>query len=384
MQAVFNAPSGATLIVSGGTCNEWVYLGNVSNISIGAWWGGRVTIPYLEIAGSRSVYLYGLDVKNGNAWTGIHIGQSQDVMLDTCTSTYSGGLGVNIDSASSVFMFGGQYSNNPGGGINLIQSSYLYLNSTSIDNNAVYGIWADQSEVWTDGGLEIANTTGGPYNGMGVSLASGSRGNFYTWAGNNNITGNQTAGFSVDQGARLVLMGGSVQAGYANNINGNGATGIALRAGSHATLGGGTHIANHSDVAIDVWGQSQVMMFADNVIQSNTGQAAIRIDGNSEGLIWNAAITGNSGPGVLAVNNSSAEVAGDALNGNTGGPFVCDATSHVITDLSPDMLGSSNSCKPSTGSGHHVHLVPPTSSGPRPNPVKAAEDRFRKLATKPK
>src|SRR6185437_12350780 len=131
MQAVFNAPSGATLIVSGGTCNEWVYLGNVSNISIGAWWGGRVTIPYLEIAGSRSVYLYGLDVKNGNAWTGIHIGQSQDVMLDTCTSTYSGGLGVNIDSASSVFMFGGQYSNNPGGGINLIQSSYLYLNSTS-------------------------------------------------------------------------------------------------------------------------------------------------------------------------------------------------------------------------------------------------------------
>jgi hypothetical protein len=81
---------------------------------------------------------------------------------------------------------------------------------------------------------------------------------------------------------------------------------------------------------------------------------------------------------------AGSEAQGDTLTGNTGGPLACDATSYFITDLTPQMLGSSSGCRVSTGDGHHVHVLPPTSNGPKVNPVKAAEDRFRQLATKSK
>jgi Right handed beta helix region len=384
--ALANTGNGGVILVFPGTCYEDVGIYNMNNLAIGAL-SDRVAVQgTFTVYGSDDVYLFSLDFHSSYG-DGVSVNSSRNVQLNSCTSSNNPGSGVVAFQDSYVYLGGtGNYSGNGYIGINLQQNSMLVLGLGGqyiFDNNNFFGINASASNLFIWGNSELANNTGGPYyGGNGIHMDEGSRGVLNSQNGDNRIFGNQSAGIFLDSHSTLEITGGAYLGNsFQNYIDDNGPTGIIVQGASQLSLGAAGYITGHSGAAVDIEGNSQVIMSGDNnFIQNNRGPG-FNIRANSEADLWGGVITGND-VGVVASSNSSMAVTA-SLSPNAHGPIQCDSSSYLsITNLTPSMLGPANGCKITGGPGvNPSHTRTQHLAVPNWKPQRDAEDKFRKLAS---
>lgn len=391
--ALLDAGPGSSVIVETGPCTENVYVQGLDGLSLGAWWGNTIDIHgSISISESQNVYLYGLNVTSASG-NGITIANSR-VTVDACTSTGNPGTGLQAQGVSNVSVIApGTFDNNAGGGINVTDNSLVTLlawngSSFDISNNIGPGVYASRGSFTSLGNTTIANNTfGSPLSsGLGVDLRGGATAQFGALFGTNVVRDNQSGGVSLQENAEISFW--KVGGAYNNSIRSNGSVGVAVAFGSQVTFFDGTEISDHRSAGVDVYANSQAYFYGQNqVLRNGTGtdalSAGIRVDGNSEAFLRGGTISQNNGPGVLGLVNSSADFSGVTFGGNIGGIITCDSTASMISDLaSPNATPAAGvRCKtPHALGNRQVSHTPP--SAPNLSPYKAAQARYRKLATK--
>ena len=393
--------NGSTVLITG-PCTENVTLNGLSNLWVGAPWGQSAALEgNLTLNGISNLFLYGLNVSNPNG-DGIDIGNSSNIQLDSISSSNNSGVGLSLHDAASVSVQNtGVFSNNGGFGISVTTNSILDLEGfggpISISNNVGDGISAERSVINGGGNLVITNNKSNPSslspNGFGIQFEGGARAVLIGIWQTNVISGNQAGGIELQENSEIslccdILLPPGVT--LSNIVSGNGPVGIAVGHGSQLTLYQGVKITDHSDVGIDVYGHSQVRMEGGNQISGNGTdvsdpvRAGVRIDGNSEAYIRQTQFSGNGGPDILALVNSSADVSATTFSSNARTAIQCDSSSWLTADASAGYGngGGPMSCRIPNGFPPRAHgfSLPPV---PNISPYKAAEAKYQQLMSAP-
>ena len=384
-----NNPGGVIFVT--GTCNENVFLFGQNYLTLGAYAGQSAQINgNVSIANSTSVLLYGLSVTNGFG-DGIDVNNSHAIMLDTCASTGNAGVGLAVNGASDVSInVTGNFDYNARGGLNISSNSIVSIFtwsglSVDISGNAGPGVWASQASFLTFGHTTMANNTSGPGSnpGYGIELLGGARAQVGALTGPNTITGNQAGGAYLQENSEISFWAGTAL----NIIQGNGPIGVAVGLGSQATFFNSAQISGHSSAGVDLYANAQGYFLGTNSVQGNGSggdarSAGVRVDGNSQALLRGGQISGNSGPGVLVLVNSSVDFAGVNFSGNSA-VISCDSSSTMVSDLAgPSSTPPAGvSCRTPHGlGGRQVTKTQP--AAPDWSAQKAQHDRYIKLAVK--
>lgn len=335
--ALPSAGVGTAIFVVAGPCNESLQLAGQLDLFIGTYYGyPNVTLNGgISVSDSHGVYFHGLDITNLSG-DGIFVGQSQALIIDTCTSNGNSGNGLNLGSSSEVAIIApASFDGNNGSGISMNGNSYAQINSfngqaVDISNNrGSAGVWSSQAAFTTYGRTTISNNLG-----YGVRFYGGTRGQFGSLSGPNTITGNQQGGVFLQENAEISFF----NFGSQTLIQNNGPVGITAGFGSQVTLYGGVEISGHSGPALDVYANSQANVSGTNNLHNNgvPGDArstAILVDGNSQAFLRGGTIAQNVGPAILALVNSSADLSGVTFSSNSGGVVVCDSSAYMVSDL---------------------------------------------------
>jgi hypothetical protein len=384
-----NNPGGVIFVT--GTCNENVFLFGQNFLTLGAYAGQSAQINgNVSIVNSTSVLLYGLSVTNGFG-DGIDVNSSRAVMLDTCASTGNAGMGLAVNGTSDVSInVTGSFDYNTRGGLNIGSNSMVSIFTwtglnVDISGNAGPGVWASQANFLTFGHTTIANNTSGPGSnpGYGIELLGGARAQVGALNGPNTITGNQAGGAYLQENSEISFWAGTAL----NIIQGNGPVGVAVGVGSQATFFNSAQISGHSSAGVDLYANAQGYFFGANSVQGNGASgdarsAGVRVDGNSQALLRGGQISGNTGPGVLLLVNSSADFSGVNFSGNSG-VISCDSSSTMVSDLAgPSSTPPAGvSCRTAHAlGGRQVTKTQP--AAPDWSAQKAQHDRYLKLAVK--
>jgi hypothetical protein len=311
--ALPSAGSGSAIFVVNGPCNESVVLNGQTNLFLGTYYG----YPNVSVNGtifvvqSHGVYLHGLNVSAGTNVPndGINITQSQAVILDNCTSSGNGGVGLRLSGGSEAAVLApASFDNNNQGGINLFGNSYLQITSwngqpVDISNNRGPGVYASQASFTTFGHTTIANNVFGlgSSSGFGVDLRGGAKAQFGSLSGPNVISGNQSGGLSLQETAEVSLF----NFGSQTYIQNNGPFGVSAGFGSQVTLYDGVEISGHTGPGVELYANSQAYLFGANFLHNNgssgdSRSAAIRVDGNSEAFLRGGTVSQNTGPAISA------------------------------------------------------------------------------------
>ncbi len=392
--ALPNAGPGAFIVVTG-TCNENIFLYGQSALNLGAPYGQTAIINgTISIANSNNIFLYGLNVTNPSG-DGIVVGNSRSVVLDTCASTGNVGVGLSVGGMSDVTVNApGTFDYNAKGGMNIGGNSLVQVfpwnGSTDISNNAGPGIFASQANFSTLGSTTVANNMAGPgsSSGFGIDLRGGAHAQFGALSGPNHISGNQGGGAWLQETAEISFW----SIGYPNLIQGNGPVGVLAGFGSQVTFADisgplGAQVSGHSSAGVDLYANSQAYFLGTNAVQDNGSHAdarsaGIRVDGNSEAFLRGGQVSGNSGPGVLVLVNSSADFSGVSFSGNNG-VISCDSSSSMVSDLAgPNSTPAAGvSCRtPHVLGGRQIAKTQPMI--PDWSAHKAQHDRYAKLTAK--
>ena len=387
--ALPNAGQGAFILITG-TCNESVLLWGQNGLNIGAFYGQTATINgNFSINNSQNIFLYGLTITNSPG-DGIDVNSSRGIVLDTCASSGNAGRGLAVNSMSDVaIQASGTFDNNGRGGINVEESSQVRVSAwaglVDISNNAGPGLRSGQSSFWTYGHTTIANNTfaAGSDSGYGLDMRGAARAQFGTIFGPNFITGNQQGGAWLQENSEISFWNGGQQ----NIIQGNGPVGVLAGFGSQVTFFDSSLITGHSSAGVDLYANSQAYLFGANTVQGNgssadSRSAGVRVDGNSEVFLRGGQISGNVGPGLLALVNSSADFSGVSFSGNSG-VITCDSSSTMVSDLAgPNTTPPAGvSCRTPHGlGGRQIAKTQP--AAPDWSAQKAQHDRYAKLAVK--
>ena len=387
--ALPSAGPGAFILVTG-TCNENIFLNGQNALNLGAYYGQSAQINgNVTINNSQNVYLYGLNVTNSFG-DGIDVHSSRTVVLDTCSSVGNGGVGLVANGMSDVTIQAmGTFDYNVRGGISASESSQVlvvaWAGLVDISNNAGPGVWASQANFWTYGHTTIANNTFGPgsFSGYGIDLRGGAKAQVGGIFAPNVITGNQSGGAWLQENAEISFWDG----GQPDIIQNNGPVGVLAGFGSQVTFFSSSQISGHSSAGVDLYANSQGYFFGANAVQGNGSNAdprsaGIRVDGNSEAFLRGGQVSGNIGPGMLVLVNSSADFSGVSFSAN-GGVISCDSSSTMISDLAgPNTTPPAGvSCRTPHGlGGRQITKTQP--SVPDWSAHKAQHDRYAKLAVK--
>jgi len=334
--ALPSAGAGTAIFVVAGPCNESLQLAGSTDLFIGTYNGSpSVAINgSINVSDSHGVYFHGLNITSATG-DGINVTQSQALIIDTCTSNGNAGNGLSLGNAAEVLVIApASFDGNSGSGINLYGNSYAQLNSwngqpVDISNNHSEGVWASQASFTAFGLTNIANNWG-----VGMQLFGGARVQMGTQAGPNTLTGNQQGGVAVEENSEISFF----NFGGQTYIQNNGPVGVSASFGGQVTLYGGVEISGHTGPALDLSGNSQADLLGANTLHNNGAagdprSAAIRLDGNSELFLRSGTIAQNIGPAILALVNSSVDVAGGSFISNSGGIAACDSSSYIVSDL---------------------------------------------------
>ena len=385
--ALPDAGPGSTILVTG-TCNESVTLQGLTGLSLGAWWGQTASITGgILISESKLIYLYGLNVTNSSPADAIAVVHGSSVLIDTCTGSGSGQVGLASRSMSDVTVAAGAFDNNAGPGIHIDGNSHVLLGAWSgpidISNNGGPGVEAGLGNFETWGSTSI---TGNGGSGWGISLTGGSRAQIGTVFGPNLIQGNSSGGATITEGSEISFWD---IFGLHNVIQGNGPIGVAVGFGSQATFFDGAQISDHTEVGVDVYANSQANFEGSNTVFRNGTDAdplsaGIRLDGNSEAYFRGGGISKNNGPGILALVNSSVDFTGVTFSGNSEGIITCDSSATMISDLAHPNGNPPHGVRCKTphalGNRHDTNKTSP--KVPDLSAYKARQAKYKKIATK--
>jgi hypothetical protein len=374
---------GAALAVAGpnsyvivtGTCNENVSISNAWNLNLGAYHGSTANINgNVSVVGSNSVFLYGLNVTN-SAGDAFNISSSHNVTLWTCTANGNARSGLSVGNLSDVVVMGpALFDNNGGSGMGSGGNSILnvlgWSGPVDISDNHGAGVSTGDGGLFqTFGNTTITdniNVSGGVRpDGFGIQAVSNSKIQVSDCAGPTVISGNQSGGIDARESSQVSLWG----CGHPNDIivRDNGPVGIGVGIGSELALYTEVTISRHAGPGVELYSQGQLYMYGPNVISQNGNaadprSAGIVVDGNSEAYLRGGTISGNKGPGILALVNSSVDSVGATYPDNTGGMATCDSSAYMVSDLIP---ANGNPPKGITcrtphhlGNGHHPGFSP--------------------------
>jgi hypothetical protein len=363
------ATNGSWIYVkSGTTCTENVMVSHMTNVAIAADWLQTANlVGSLSIQSSRSIDIQGLNV-SGSTSDGINVSHSSDVAIDSCSATNNASAGLNVNNASDVTIgTTGTFDYNGLEGIVVSGNSFLQIVAwgapIDISYNKHAGINADRSVVFNLGNTTINNnqmSSGLFPTGFGIQGLGGAKIGVFGILGPVTMTSNQGGAIGLIETSEVSVGGNISWAPYLVTLQGNGPVGIDARYGSQVTVFGGTEIADHTGVAVDLYGNSEADIFGANQITHNgygndPDGAGIRVDSNSQVYLRSAVITRNGGPGVLGLVGSTLDVAGSTFSANAGGAIACDSSANLTTDLPSSVLGPANSCKVSHGFRNHGH-----------------------------
>ena len=383
--ALPSAGAGTAIFVIAGPCNESLQLAGWTDLFIGTYNGyPNVAINGgINVTDSHGVYFHGLNITSATG-DGINVTQSQALIIDSCTSSGNAANGLDLGNASEVLVIApASFDGNASNGINLYGNSYAQLNSFNgqtidISNNHGAGVWASQASFTTFGLANIANNVG-----VGMQLYGGARVQMGTEAGPNTLTGNQQGGASVQENSEISFF----NFGSQTLIQNNGPVGVGASFGGQVTLYGGVEISGHNGPALDLSGNSQANVSGANNLHNNgvagdPRSAAVRLDGNSELFLRSGTIAQNTGPAILALINSSADLSGVSFSSNSGGIVVCDSSSYMVSDLMP---GTATAPGVGCRTPHSLGNRPFTRAQPAPpdfSGLKARQAKMMARATK--
>jgi len=347
---------GAALAVAGpnsyvlvtGTCNENVSINNAWNLNLGAFYGSTANINgNVSVTASNSVFLYGLNVTNASG-DGFDVTSSHNVTLWTCAANGNQGSGLAVHSLSDVTVDGpGSFDNNGAGGFGTVDNSFLTVltwgGPVDISGNHGPGVSVGGgSEFVTLGNTMIENNINVPGgarpDGFGIQAVSASKIQVGNCFGGNQIAGNESGGIDVRENSFLsIWICGAVGQ---NIIKNNGPVGIEVGLGSEVALYTNVVISGHTGPGVELYAQGQLYMYGPNLISQNGSAgdprtAGIVVDGNSEAFLRGGTISANTGPGILALVNSSVDSVGATFSANTGGIATCDSSAYMVSDLLP-------------------------------------------------
>jgi Right handed beta helix region len=382
------AGPGSYVIVTG-TCNENVNISNAWNLNLGAAYGQTASVNGgVSVTGSNSVFLYGLKVTNPSG-DGFYISSSHNVTLWTCTAKGNQGSGLTVHSLSDVTVDGpGSFDNNGGGGLSAVDNSNLTVvtwgGSVDISGNHGPGVGVGGgSQFGTLGNTTIENNIntaapGGPRpDGFGIQAVSASEIQVATCYGGNQISGNESGGIDVREHSFLSIWICGTTAGE-NIVNDNGPVGLNVGMGSEVALYDNVVISGHSGPGIDLYAQGQLYMYGPNRVSNNGNagdprSAGVVLDGNSEAYLRGGTLSGNQGPGILALVNSSVDSVGATFSGNTAGIVTCDSSAYLVSDLLP----ASGNAPPGIAcrTPHHLGNRRGSSSAPSAPDITAQKNR---------
>ena len=395
------AVPGDYIVILGGPCTENVNLNHASGIYLGALYGTSVNlVGNLSISDSQNLFIYGLNITSAST-SGISVQYSQDVIIDSCTSNNNAGNGLNVGNNSSVQVQNfGSFNNNSSEGIHVEGSSQVGVlgwgGLIDISSNSGAGVYAARAEINILGNARIANNKAIPgspvLSGFGIDFRGAARGLLLGLWAPLVITGNEVGGISLQENSELSICGGNVYPGWTPVvIQSNGPTGISAAFGSQLTLysgDAGVQVLNHSSVGVDVYANSQAFFHGDVQIQHNgfgsdAMRAGMRVDGDSEAFLRGGEFVQNSGPGILALVNSSVDFSGTTFQSNGNGPIVCDSSAYMVTDSFNTTTNQWTSvpCKMPHNLGNHRHFdtaidMPDWSRG------MALEQKYAKVAVR--
>ena len=344
--ALGSSGAGTAIFVVAGPCNESLQLAGWTDLFIGTYYG----YPNVDINGSinvvesHGVYFHGLNVSTGTSGfgNGISVSQSQALVIHECNLTGNAGFGLSLGGGSEALIVSpASFGNNNAGGILLSENSTVETSGwngqpVDISNNRGPGVFVSFGSFNTYGRTTIMNNVAGlgSLSGYGVDMRGGSRAQFGALSGSNVISGNQSGGVSLQEGAEISFWNG----GWQTLIQNNGPVGISAGFHSQVTLFNDAEISGHAGPALDLYASSQAYLFGGNNLHNNgvagdARSAAIRVDGNSEAFLRGGTISQNTGPGILALVNSSVDLTGVSFSSNSGGLVVCDSSAFMISDL---------------------------------------------------
>jgi hypothetical protein len=370
-------------VTPGSVCNEPVSLSDLTNVGIYTAQGSSFTLNgNLTIQNSRSVYIYGVNVTNPYG-DGININNSNAVTIEDSSSSNNPGAGLNIGASSVTISHIDSFNYNLGGGVIVGSNSSLSFSGWwptgahfEMIGNAGVGLKMDRSVVTFSGNTTISNTVpsvGGTFpDAFGIIGWGGAKAGFFGMTGPNLITNNQGGGIFLAETSELSMGGGTTWATYPIGVTGNGPYGAYLTFGGQLTVFGLTQISDHTVAGIDVYANSQADISNANQITHNgtgldPGGAGLRVDGNSQAYVRGATFSGNGGPGILELVNSSVDIGSSTFFSNAGGAVVCDGSAVLKSDLPSSTLGTSNMCRvaPGTGIQRRSAVAPPASNLPQ-------------------
>lgn len=276
-----------------------------------------------------------IDSAAGQGGSAMYIGNSTGVSL-VQIGFINGNVGLVIDRASEVSLFGCTVGGGNRLGISVNENSSLYLGSSLVTDNSRNGIAVDNSTIVMDAGNTIQNNgrnglvfwaahggiwgyTGAPVvfqgNAYGVTLNNGSAVEVY---GPVSFL-NNTIGVQVLNGASLVMFG---DADNPISITGNSWLGINTD-GGFVTLSGGIHVTNNG------FGMQPL-------------HAGVRVDDNTFLVAADAEISDNYGPGIDAMNAGVIDLAASVVKNNRGDGIHLLGNSSVLFYTPNDNVVSGN------------------------------------------
>jgi hypothetical protein len=366
-------------VQAGGICNESVTISDLNVVSIYSSMGFTLN-GNLSIQNSRSVHITGVNVTNPNG-DGITVTNSNAVTFEDCSSSNNPGAGLNIGASTVNITHIDAFNYNLGGGVIAGSNSNLSFNGWwptgaqfEMIGNSGFGLKMDRSVVTFSGSTTISNTVpslGGTFpDAFGIIGWGGAKAGFFGMTGLNFIANNQGGGVFLGETSELSMGAGTNWASYPVTVTGNGPYGAYIEFGSQLTVFGATQISDHTIAGIDVYSNSQTDIFNGNQITRNgtgldPGRAGLRVDGNSQAYVRGTTFSGNGGPGILELVNSSVDLGSSTFSANIGGPVVCDGSAVLKSDVSPG--GSANTCRiaPANGIQRRASTNAPASNLPQ-------------------
>lgn len=365
-------PNDANSITVSGTCVENLLIAHFSNLVIQPVAGQVATINAADPNGivvqtfQSTVVLTGLIIQGGG--TGILLNQSSSVTLANVIVQRNSGDGLDMQMGSTMVVESSSFQDNGGTGMSIGAGSNVTI-ATNPDEkirvlrNGRDGIDVDSSFFGVNfGTLDVEN------NGGAALLQTGGRTTFLadiSTTGGNLFQGNGEGLDILDSGSALFV--------GRNVIHNNGDAGVQVMGSSVRFEGAGVYpdgtpaiavVSGHNILGVNVIRMGEVTMNGPHQIQNNGSLVAdpalrggIRLNRASLALQNGVQVTGNSGPGIRADQNTGTSMSNVTISGNTeegvhvdrqsvagfaqplfiggngGGSISCDSTSLLFGDL---------------------------------------------------
>ena len=310
--------AGPNFIGVSGTCTENVFISNQNALTIFAGLGSPAVITNaaspaqitVQLVGSHLVTFDGLSIQGGNP--GLFVNQGSDLQMN-----------------DSVI------ENNVGDGAIVLVKSDLNLNSCIVRNNGRQGLVAGDSSIvlvlspiqilnnkasgavaFSNGYIKFQSTGGHVIEGNGGSgIAADTDGHVFLQSLNlpTVIRNNAFNGLSFIRGSTGRVDG-------QNTIENNGPVGVSVES-STVTFFGNATIAGHTLAGVDVSRGGELTFDGPQQITGNgnpANGAGVRVERSSLTLQNGAAVSNNTGSGILADANSAIVVGpGASVSDNT-------------------------------------------------------------------